>query len=215
MNCTQFLESLNCYVDGELPAAVAAEADLHRRACQSCRGAVTSLLEVREALKQVAAKVQVPTALEERVRAAIAPQWLQLFAGNRYRASLSVIGVAALGLLVVSLATARFAVDIGAADAMDRLAVGLDDSSAVVVEGTVLCRDCELEHRYGIKASCQVIGHHGAIFTADGRVLNLVEQPSSTQLIHDEALFGRKVIVRGRLFRGARALVVESYELEG
>jgi hypothetical protein len=216
MNCKQFRESLDCYVDGELSAAGADAADVHRRECPACDHAVTSLLGMRTSLKQVVASATVPAELRERVRNGLTPRWLRPFASASSGPRRSVIAVAAVALLAVVLATVtRPPVDATAANAMDRLALRLDDSSAVVVEGTVLCRDCELERRYGIKSSCRQIGHHGAIFTADGRILNLVEQRSSAALIHDETLFGKKVIVHGRLFRGARALVVETFQLEG
>jgi hypothetical protein len=117
-------------------------------------------------------------------------------------------------LAVLLLAATRPPVGANAANVVDRLALRLDDSSFVVLEGTLLCRDCELEHRYGIEASCRVIGHHGAIATADGRIWNLVEQQSSAELIHNASLLGKKVLVRGRLFRGPRALVIDSYQLE-
>jgi hypothetical protein len=96
---------------------------------------------------------------------------------------------------------------------MDRLALRLDETSPMVLEGKILCRDCELEHRHGVKASCKIIGHHGAIATADGRIWNVVAQGTSEKLIHDESLLGKNIVVRGRLFRNSRALVVESYEL--
>jgi hypothetical protein len=70
-----------------------------------------------------------------------------------------------------------------------------------------------LERRYGVKASCKTIGHHGAIATADGRIWNLVEQGTSAELIHEESLLGKDVVVKGRLFRNSRAVVVESYDL--
>jgi hypothetical protein len=70
-----------------------------------------------------------------------------------------------------------------------------------------------LEHRYGVKASCKIIGHQGAIATADGRLWNIVEQGTSAELIHDESLLGKDIVVRGRVFRNSRTLVVESYEL--
>ncbi len=95
---------------------------------------------------------------------------------------------------------------------MDQMALRLDGSSAVVLTGTVLCRDCELEHRYGIEAPCKTIGHHGAIATDDGRIWNLVEQKVAADLIHDESLLGRRVVVHGRIFRGARALVIDTYQ---
>jgi hypothetical protein len=101
-----------------------------------------------------------------------------------------------------------------AANAMDRLALRLDGSSEVELHGVLLCRDCELEHRYGIEAPCKKIGHHGAIATADGRIWNLVEQKAAADLIHDETLLGRQIVVRGRVFRGARALVIDSYQFQ-
>jgi hypothetical protein len=51
--------------------------------------------------------------------------------------------------------------------------------------------------------------------TPDGRIWNLVEQKGAAELIHNESLLGREIVVHGRLFRGARALVIESYELRG
>jgi hypothetical protein len=215
MTCKQFRESLDCYVDGELSAAAAAAADAHRRECQACDRAVTSLLAMRSSLKHAIGSATVPTELEGRVRTVLQPTWLRPFAASS-ALRLSVMAVATVALFVLVLVTVTHPpVDASAANAMDRLALRLDDSSAVVVEGTVLCRDCELERRYGIKSSCRQIGHHGAIFTTDGRILNLVEQRASARLIHDETLFGKRVIVHGRLFRGARALVVESFQLEG
>ena len=215
MSCKQFRESLDCYVDGELAATATAAADAHRRECGACDEMVTSLLAMRRALKHTAA-VTMPSNLEERVRTAISPRWLRPLARTSLRARRSVTAAAALLVVGVTLAAAtRPSIDRGAANAMDRLALRLDDSSPVILEGTVLCRDCELERRYGVKSSCKQIGHHGAIFVTDGRIVNLIEQRSSATLIHDETMFGKKVIVHGRLFRSARALVVDSFQIEG
>ena len=123
---------------------------------------------------------------------------------------------AAAAVLVALLGTSALGerVETGAANAMDRLALRLDGSSEVVLHGVLLCRDCELEHRYGIEAPCKKIGHHGAIATADGRIWNLVEQTAAAELIHNESLLGRQIVVRGRVFRGARALVIDSYQFQ-
>lgn len=218
MSCEQFRESMDCYLDGELAATASAAADAHRRECRHCDRAVTGLLELRNALKQTVAAVSVPPGLEHGVRAAMGPRWLQTIGlGGSFMTRRPAIALAGIVVVLAGLSAAvtRPPVDASTANMMDRLALRLDDSSAVVLEGTVLCRDCELEHRYGIKASCRSIGHHGAIFTADGRIWNILEQGSSATLIHDETMFGKKVIVRGRLFRGARVLVIDSYQLEG
>ena len=163
---------------------------------------------MKAAVKHAVESSGVPPGLESRVRASLASRWRMPRVWLPATAALVVIG-----LLLPALTHRRMESD--AANAMDRLALRLEDSSEVELHGTLLCRDCELEHRYGIKAPCGTIGHHGAIATPDGRIWNLVEQKAASELIHNESLLGRQIVVRGRLFRGARALVIESYELQG
>ena len=94
-------------------------------------------------------------------------------------------------ILAVTVST-RAPIDIGAANAMDRLAVRLDETSPVVLEGKILCRDCELEHRYGVKASCKTIGHHGEALRDDAYV-------AEASLKHaDWTVFGRGEITENR-----------------
>jgi hypothetical protein len=96
---------------------------------------------------------------------------------------------------------------------MDKAIVQLSDPETVVLNATVLCRDCELKHRYGERTMCDRIGHHGAIVSIDGRIWNIVEQPGSHDLIYDNSLLGRKVRVRAKLFRDAGTIAVETYQI--
>jgi hypothetical protein len=215
MDCKQFRASLNSYVDGELSSAASTSAHAHRQTCLACDRAARRLLEMKAAVKRAVSETVLPVALEDRVRAAITPRWTKLWqALPRTGWGRSALAGAAVILTLFLSGTTRTPVEINAANAMDRLALRLDDTSPIVLEGTLLCRDCELEHRYGVKASCRVIGHHGAIATADGRIWNLVEQRASADLIHDSTLLGKRLVVRGRLFRGARTLVIESYQFQ-
>lgn len=215
MNCKQFRESLDCYVDGELSAEASAAADAHRKECPQCERAVMRVQELKTAVRRTVSGATPPPDLEARIRAAVGRPWtrsldaMRSFAPRRRALALAAVAVFILAVTVSTLSP----IDVGAANAMDRLALRLDETSPVVLEGRILCRDCELEHRYGVKASCRSIGHHGAIATADGRIWNIVEQRTSAALIHDERLLGKNVVVRGRLFRNSRALVIESYQL--
>jgi hypothetical protein len=215
MNCKQFRESLDCYLDGELSVEASAAADAHRKECPQCDRAVAHLRQLKAVVRQTVGVATPPAALEADIRVALASPWMRSFDTIRSfwpRHSALALVAAAVFILAVTVST-RAPIDISAANAMDRLALRLDDTSQVVLEGTILCRDCELAHRYGVEASCRTIGHHGAIATADGHIWNIVEQGASAALIHDERLLGKTVVVRGRLFRNSRALVVESYEL--
>jgi len=212
MNCKQFRESLDCYLDGELSAAASAAADAHRKECPQCERAVAHLEQLKATLRQTVGTATPPSALDARIRSAVATPWTRSFDTIRaFGPRRSVLALAAVLILAVTVGT-RSPIESSAANAMDRLALRLDDTSPVILEGRILCRDCELERRYGVRASCKIIGHHGAIATADGRIWNIVEQRTSAALIHDERLLGRTVVVRGRLFRNSRALVIESYE---
>ena len=206
MTCTQFRDALDCYLDRELAPEAMAAADRHRADCPACDRLATTARELKTAVKGTVEAVDMPEGLEARVRLATASRWTP-------RASLAAAAAAVI-LVVLAGGVMRGRVETGAANAMDRLALRLDGSSEVVLHGVLLCRDCELEHRYGIEAPCKTVGHHGAIATADGRIWNLVEQKAATELIHNESLLGRQIVVHGRVFRGARALVVDSYQFQ-
>lgn len=204
MTCRQFRDALDCYLDHELAEESMAAAERHRAQCAACERLATAAEQLRIAVRHAVAATPVPADLEARIRRATAPP--RRWQGYGLAAAAAVLLVAALGSAVMGDTVTR-----GTANTMDGLALRLDDSSEVVLRGTLLCRDCELERRYGIAAPCRTIGHHGAIATADGRIWNLVEQSPASALIHDSTLLGRRIVVRGRVFRGARAMVVESY----
>ena len=204
MNCTQFRDSLDAYVDRELAVDAMAAADAHRSVCPSCDRLAARARATKAAVRDTVRSVIVPTELEARVRGALTPR------SRRWTAAAAAILVLSASAGIISHAR----VERDAANAMDRMAISLDDSSTVVLTGTLLCRDCELEHRYGIKAPCKTIGHHGAIATDDGLIWNLVEQKAAADLIHNDAWLGRRIVVHGRVFRGARALVIDSYQFQ-
>ncbi|MGE3842934.1 MAG: anti-sigma factor [Vicinamibacterales bacterium] len=203
MTCTQFRDVLDAYIDHELAPDAMASATAHRSLCSSCDRLVLRALDTKAAVRRTATAHAIPSDLEARLRLAIAPRWRPWHL------------TAAAAVLIVALwagLAAHGRIESGAANAMDQMALRLDGSSPVVLTGTLLCRDCELEHRYGIQAPCKTIGHHGALATDDGRIWNLVEQKVAADLIHDASLLGRRVVVHGRIFRGARALVIDTYE---
>ena len=193
MTCKQFLESLDCYLDGELSAEASAAADAHRKECPQCARAVMRVQALKTAVRRTVSAATPLPGLDARIRAAVGRPWtrsldaMQSFAPRRRALALAAVAVFILAVTVSTLSP----IDVGAANAMDRLALRLDETSPVVLEGKILCRDCELEHRYGVKASCRSIGHHGAIATADGRIWNIVEQRTSATSFTTKACWGR------------------------
>jgi len=110
---------------------------------------------------------------------------------------------------------ALFAPQIRAAVAneLEVAAFHLDDSRATVMEGKLLCRDCQLKDEYGYHAMCPLTGHHGTLQTTNGKIWNILDGEVSEELIHNSKLLGRTVRIHGRCFRRASSIEVDSYEV--
>jgi anti-sigma factor (TIGR02949 family) len=204
MDCKKLREVLDAYVDRELSADATAQAEAHIAECTACRRAVENLARLREAVRTAAGKAEAPVELIERVRSAVSPRWYRAAVIQAITATLVLAGV--LTLLVPSVRGA-------AATALDFLSLQLDDSRWVVLEGKLICRDCQLEKEYGHHAMCPLTGHHGWLQTSDGRLWDILEGSASHELIHNSSLLGRRVKVQGRIFRRAGSIEVSGYQL--
>ncbi|HEX8187223.1 MAG TPA: zf-HC2 domain-containing protein [Pyrinomonadaceae bacterium] len=112
MDCKEFRERLDRYVDGELSGGEAAEAREHLKGCASCRKAEAGLRHLRSALKRVVERRRPPRELEgevlralrsrEREPAGRAPAESRRVVTPVWRAKVSV-PVPFLALLVLSL----------------------------------------------------------------------------------------------------------------
>jgi len=204
MDCKKLREVLDAYVDRELSADAAAQAEAHIAECGACRRAVEGLTRLREAVKTAAGKPEAPVDLMERVRGSVSPIWHRAAAIQAIAATLILAGV--LTLFVPSVRGA-------AATALDFLSLKLDDNRQLVLEGKLICRDCQLEKEYGYHAMCPLNGHHGWLATSDGRLWSILEGKGSEELIHNSSLLGRRVRIRGRIMRKAGSIEVSDYQL--
>lgn len=204
MDCKKLREVLDAYVDRELSADAAAQAEAHLAECSACRRAVEGLARLREAVRAAAGKPEAPVQLLQSVQSSLLPRWHRAAVVQAIAATLILAG--ALTLLVPSVRGA-------AATALDFLSLKLDDSRQVVLEGKLLCRDCQLEKEYGYHAMCPLTGHHGSIVTRDGRIWNILEGEKSRDLIHNSLLLGRRVRIEGRIYRKAGSVAVSGYQL--
>jgi len=215
MDCKEFRELLDRYVDSELPVEAVAAAEAHFLNCPRCARAVAHLERMQRAVRQAVASHTPPADLDRRVRRSFKPWWVpgSLSAPIGRRLAVAAVLVLAVGVGLTSANGSGVAEAV--AGAMDRVVIQWTSPSDVTIEGRLVCRDCELEKRHGERAMCSRIGHHGAIETRDGRIWNIVEQPASADLIHNNALLGKMVRVRARLFREAGSLSIATYTIVG
>lgn len=223
MDCKQLREILDCYVDGELSASAAASAESHLADCPACARAAFHLSSLRRQVRRAVTAHQPPADLDARVRRVISTPvlgplvdslsgWVALHRGLAAAAAMLVVA-----LMTWTLTANAMRVEGAVAGILDHAVLTLTPGSSgpIDIEGTLVCRDCELSEEYGERVMCDRTGHRGAIATQDGRIWNIVEQPGSADLVHDSALLGKTVRIRARLFRRAGSLAVDSYTIVG
>ncbi len=204
-DCKTFREILDLYVDGELSPEATVQAEAHIAECHACRRASGRLRGLRQAVKAEVSEYQPEPHLIDRVRKSTVSPW-------HHRPAWPLAVAAALSL-IVALAASAPQLRGAAANTLEAAAFHLDNSRSVVMEGTLLCRDCELKKEYGYRAMCPLKGHHGTLQTKDGKIWNILDGDTSEDLIHNSRLLGRTVRIRGRCFRRAGSIEVDSYEV--
>jgi putative zinc finger protein len=203
-DCKQMREALDLYVDGELSPEATAAARLHLNECAACRQAERQLLLLREGVKGALAQYRPPDELA---------QWVHMrFGVSRRRRLIAALTVAAV--LVVTLAGAMASPSVRGfvASAMEQFAFHLDSPRTVEIEGRIVCRECELKRVYGSDVMVASQGH-GALETPDGKIWNFMDTKVSGPLLNDDSLQGKVIRLRGKIYRRAGCVEVESYEI--
>ncbi len=205
MDCKNLREVLDLYVDGELSPEATVQAEAHLAECQACRRAADRLQGLRHAVKTAVSQYQPAPQLASRVRKSTVSPW--------HRRPAWALAVATAALLIVAFAVSAAQLRGAVANTLEAAAFHLDDSRSVVMEGLLLCRDCQLKKEYGYHAMCPLKGHHGTLQAKDGKIWNILDGDASEDLIHNSALLGRTVRIHGRCFRRASSIEVDSYEV--
>ena len=75
MDCKEFRELLDLYVDGELSPEATLSARAHLEGCAACSRVERQLIRLRGAVKRVVSEVEPPLELERKVRNLARPGW--------------------------------------------------------------------------------------------------------------------------------------------
>lgn len=78
MNCKEFREILDLYVDKELSSEALATAQIHVNKCPACRRAERQLLKLRHSLQVAALRHEPPQDLVRSVQSIAEPRWRKL-----------------------------------------------------------------------------------------------------------------------------------------
>ena len=82
MDCKEFRELLDLYVDGELSPEASFAARAHREGCNACSRVEQRLARLRGAVKRTVTEIEPPAELERRVRNLARPGWRQVISGS-------------------------------------------------------------------------------------------------------------------------------------
>ncbi len=204
MRCKEVREALDLYVDGELGTEATDAARLHLSECAACHRAEQQLLLLRAGVRKAITQYQPPAKLQ---------QWRQVRFGAPRRGGRIALAAASAAMVMMLAAAMSLPETRGfVATLLERMAFDIDGPRTVEVEGYVMCRDCELKHvsRADVLVASQ---GHGALETADGKIWNFMENAVSAPLVDEESLQGKRVRIRGTIYRRAGCIEVQSYEI--
>ena len=85
--------------------------------------------------------------------------------------------------------------------------------SLETINGEIICLGCTLKKEQGAKAQCSVYGHTNGLKTSDGKIWTFLENDSSTKLVNDHSLAGKKAEIKGKIYENANYIEVESYKV--
>lgn len=205
MDCLEFRRALDLYVDGELSPEAAASASVHGSECASCKRTEQELRRLRQAVKDAVLQLHPPAGLAGRIQQSLSP--------SKSRVGIAAIAAAVLLFLSMAALSGMPGVRASLADRMEEVAFHLDQPRTPVLEGEIVCRECELFAQYGFPVERDVQGHHGGLKTAEGKIWDFMESRASEPLIHDESLLGKRVRIYARLYRRASCLEVINYQV--
>jgi anti-sigma factor RsiW len=83
MDCKEFRELLDLYVDGELAPSAMASASVHSNECQPCRRTQRELAQLQHALKSVVRQHQPPADLVQAIRKIHQSAWPRMMLHSR------------------------------------------------------------------------------------------------------------------------------------
>lgn len=205
MDCKEFREVLDLYVDSELSTEAMATAGVHASECTSCRLAAGELFRLRRLIQEAVNRHQPPPGLVESVQRSLSPAVRRSGVPVLVAVLLMLLAAAVLGSTPWGRASL--------AGGMEQIAFQLDEPREISWEGVVVCRECELYSLYGGPKERDRQGHHGALKTAGGKIWNFMEGDKTYALIHDESLIGKRLRIRAKVYRRAGCVEVESYEI--
>ncbi len=188
-------ERLQGYVDNELGPADRIAVQSHVDACPECRTNHNYFQCLKKRLKVHARTIEIPKSVEARLN--------RLFAGKRnpflqpryFGAALALAAVLVLGFLLPDLwqEPYRFV-----------------DS---VLEGKVICHDCEVADRAGVKKGslCRE-GHHMGLKTVEGDLWRFASDQQGYSFVTDMSLIGKQVRIYGQTLSPEHLVRIKNLE---
>jgi hypothetical protein len=188
-------ERLQGYIDNELgPADRRAVAD-HIDLCPNCRSNLEYMKCLKKRLQVHAGTLRIPQTVEARIQ--------HLFKKKRQQRRMAWMMVSGLSLVAVFLIGAFLPASLAQPY----------EFTCGIYEGKVICYDCEVGKKAGLKVGVLCIDrHHLGLQTGDKHLWRFADDKEGQPHIKDKNLYGKKVRVYGQSLKPARLIRIKKLE---
>jgi hypothetical protein len=208
MNCSDVRELVSPFLDGELAAGEWLAVQEHLSDCEACRRRTRFESDFDSTLRQHMAGGPAPAAVVQGVRRRLrhefpvgASIWMRVMLHPAAGYALAAVLLLAL---VLPLGPAR----------PGALEPASPAPSSVVLQGRVVCVECEHVHRSPEEQRrCRMLTHHSGIRTLDGKVWTLANLGAGAKLAAQPDLRGAQVRFQGTLFPSIQTVDVMQFDV--
>lgn len=203
-SCSQIEPLLAGYVDGELADSETQQVESHLSACRMCGDALedqqTAKTNVRQHYRQDTAPVHLRVRLRQELAKAVAQQtgFFESLAGlvsaHKIKSAFATLALVVALALPYSGWLEQTSNPVG--------------PTYVLVEGQIVCLDCEIMHEAGHDRKCHDY-HHMGLRDLQGKLWRIIDSDQGAELITNRQLIGQRYRLEGYKLPGSLQLNID------
>lgn len=216
-DCHYYSPLITGYIDGELESSKGKEVKAHLEECPDCNKQYLNEKKLKKLVKERTPILKAPIHLHRRIRRQLLRKgdkpgfWELVHSLFVYRPLTASFALAVIAFLVIFPTYQMVESPLG--QFAEESNVSAEIAKNAQLRGQIICLDCEFLSQTQEKISHDPETHRPGLKDENGKIWSFVYNNSTQDLIHNQNLLKKNVVVSGTLFKKSRYIYVKNYKL--
>lgn len=214
-DCHYFAPLITGLIDNELDAAHLQEVTQHLEKCPDCKHQYVTEMDLKAIVKERFTFFKAPSYLQPRIRRQLVRNgetpsfWELLHSLFIYRPAAASFALALIAFLVVFPTYQMVAEQ----TRLHKIQVVEQISEAGVLEGQIICIDCEFAPKQNGAPKHDPATHRSGLKMVDGTVWSFIHTAASDDLLHNPKYLRKEAKIYGTVFTNSHFVYVKKFEV--